>query len=488
MKKGIVSLLITFSYFSTYSQNVGIGTDAPKARLHVSDSSVVFTGGSAFLPGPFGDPPITGPGVRMMWYADKAAFRAGAVGSTNWDKDSIGNYSFATGFNNKSISNYSTSMGRQNIASGDASTSIGRQTIASGITSTSMGYRTTASGGISTSMGQETTASGAFSTSMGMRTTASGQSSVSMGYGTNAIGSGATTMGFETNAWGDYSTTMGYQTTTGGAYSTSLGYRSIAYACASLVIGSYNDYYNDNPDPVSLGSSDRVFQIGNGTSENGRSNALTVLRNGNIGIGTVYPTAPLSFPNSFGTKILLSQGSYGDVGIGVYDYQLRLQNGMWGGTVSMGTTDTTGAYIESARAVRQGTLAFIVNGSLLVNSTLYSSDERFKQNIVTISSPLQKIQQINGVEYEMRVGEFPQKHFVPGRQIGLIAQNVEKVIPDVVHEMDGYKGVDYAKLVPLLIEGIKEQQKQIETSNDEVEKLKQQVAELKKIVEQLVKK
>jgi len=456
-----LKFLIIAMFFLTaaHAQNVGIGTNTPKARLHVSDSSVVFTGGLAFLPGPYGDPPISGPGTRMMWYADKAAFRAGAVSSTSWDKDSIGNYSFATGFNNKAMSNYSTSMGRL--------------TIASGITSTSMGYRTTASGGISTSMGQETTASGAFSTSMGMRTTAIGQGSVSMG--------------FETNAWGDYSTTMGYQTATGGAYSTTMGYQTYATgnastsmgsgtdtrAFASLAIGTYNDN-NNNPDPVSPGSSDRIFQIGNGTSENGRSNALTVLRNGNIGIGTVTPSAPLSFPTSFGTKISLYQGYYGDVGIGVYDYQLRLQNGMWGGTVSMGVLDTTGAYVESARAVQNGTIAFIVNGSLLVNSTLYSSDERFKQNIVAISSPLQKIQQINGVEYEMRVGEFPQKHFTPGRQIGLIAQNVEKVIPDVVHEMDGYKGVDYAKLVPLLIEGIKEQQKEID--------------ELKKWVEQLLKK
>ena len=48
--------------------------------------------------------------------------------------------------------------------------------------------------------------------------------------------------------------------------------------------------------------------------------------------------------------------------------------------------------------------------------------------------------------------------------------------------------MDYAKLVPLLIEGIKEQQKQFETSNAEVKQLKQQVDELKKLVEQLIKK
>jgi hypothetical protein len=44
--------------------------------------------------------------------------------------------------------------------------------------------------------------------------------------------------------------------------------------------------------------------------------------------------------------------------------------------------------------------------------------------------------------------------------MGLIAQNVETVVPEAVNEKDGYKGVDYARLVPLLIESIKELSKQ----------------------------
>ena len=71
--------------------------------------------------------------------------------------------------------------------------------------------------------------------------------------------------------------------------------------------------------------------------------------------------------------------------------------------------------------------------------------------------------QLNGVEYEMRTDEFPKNYFQPGRQIGLLAQNVEKIVPEAVNEKDGYKGVDYARLVPLLIEAIKELQKEVET-------------------------
>ena len=96
----------------------------------------------------------------------------------------------------------------------------------------------------------------------------------------------------------------------------------------------------------------------------------------------------------------------------------------------------------------------------------------------------------------MRVDEFPQKHFISGKQIGLIAQNVEKVIPEIVSEVDGYKSIDYAKLVPLLIEGIKEQQKQFDEMKKEnqqqIEELKKdhqkQIDELKRLVEELKRK
>ncbi|MFZ4770174.1 MAG: tail fiber domain-containing protein, partial [Ferruginibacter sp.] len=78
-----------------------------------------------------------------------------------------------------------------------------------------------------------------------------------------------------------------------------------------------------------------------------------------------------------------------------------------------------------------------------------------------IQSPLQKLMLLNGVEYEMKKEAFPKNNFMPGRQIGLLAQNVEQVFPEAVSEnADGYKGVDYARLVPLLIESIKELSKQ----------------------------
>jgi hypothetical protein len=186
---------------------------------------------------------------------------------------------------------------------------------------------------------------------------------------------------------------------------------------------------------------------------------------GNVGIGLNGAAAqvPLQFSNALGlTKISLYRGTYGDVGIGAYGGELRLQNDIPNGKVTLGVLQTDGSFSELAKAERNGSYAFAIFGDLWANGVTYSSDERFKKNITDIQTPLQKLMQLKGVEYEMKTGEFAKNHFQTGRQIGLLAQDVEKVIPEAVNEKDGYKGVDYARLVPLLIEAIKELKKEIE--------------------------
>src|SRR5690349_16163913 len=72
--------------------NVGIGTASPVAKLQVVDGNVFFTATS-----PVGKVPDLGKGNRMMWLADRGAFRAGYGNEFNWNNDSIGSYSFAAG-------------------------------------------------------------------------------------------------------------------------------------------------------------------------------------------------------------------------------------------------------------------------------------------------------------------------------------------------------------------------------------------------------
>ncbi len=95
---------------------------------------------------------------------------------------------------------------------------------------------------------------------------------------------------------------------------------------------------------------------------------------------------------------------------------------------------------------------------------LPSSDERLKENIHTIENALDKVSALRGVSFDFKENKQP--------QIGVIAQEVEKIIPEVVGENpDGYKGVQYGNIVGLLIEAIKEQQKQIEELKEKVNEI-----------------
>ena len=87
-----------------------------------------------------------------------------------------------------------------------------------------------------------------------------------------------------------------------------------------------------------------------------------------------------------------------------------------------------------------------------------SSDERLKDNIELIAQPIDKLKQIKGVSFDWN-----DKSEHTGHDIGVIAQDIEKILPELVATRDdGYKAVRYEKIVALLIEAIKDQQSQID--------------------------
>ncbi len=90
----------------------------------------------------------------------------------------------------------------------------------------------------------------------------------------------------------------------------------------------------------------------------------------------------------------------------------------------------------------------------------YSSDKRYKENIKPIESPIEKVKAISGVTFEWN----EKSHKETGKKdVGVIAQEVEEVLPEIVQTRDnGYKAVDYQKLTAVLIEAVKDQQKQID--------------------------
>lgn len=128
-----------------------------------------------------------------------------------------------------------------------------------------------------------------------------------------------------------------------------------------------------------------------------------------------------------------------------------------------------------------------VIGSVCSNGVALSSDVRYKKDIVALSGALSKLMQLQAVRYDFKVVEFPERQFPTAGQIGLIAQEVEKVIPELVlTKADGYKALDYAKLNPYLIEAIKEvkagMDSEEEMFNKEYESLGKEIEELKALV------
>ena len=110
-----------------------------------------------------------------------------------------------------------------------------------------------------------------------------------------------------------------------------------------------------------------------------------------------------------------------------------------------------------------------ISGDLFAGGQLLSSDRRFKRDIVTVKNALSKVLQLRGVNYYWKQQEFPNRNFDEKLELGLIAQEVELIIPEIVAEAeDGYKAVEYQKLVALLIEAIKEQQTIIEGQKTEM--------------------
>jgi hypothetical protein len=97
------------------------------------------------------------------------------------------------------------------------------------------------------------------------------------------------------------------------------------------------------------------------------------------------------------------------------------------------------------------------------------SDARLKMDIVNIPDPLNNVLALNGIRFNWNTKDFPEMGLDNNPQFGFIAQDVELVYPEIVTtDANGYKMVDYSKLIPILVEAIKEQQAMIESLKEQV--------------------
>lgn len=111
-----------------------------------------------------------------------------------------------------------------------------------------------------------------------------------------------------------------------------------------------------------------------------------------------------------------------------------------------------------------------VNGNVLANNVSVSSDRRWKKNINKIEDASLTLNTINPVSYKLRTEEFPEKDFDDKIHYGVIAQEIEKVLPELVKtDNEGYKSVDYMGMIGLLVKGFQER-------GEEIERLKAELA------------
>ena len=328
--------------------NIGIKTTTPAALLHVNNGTLLADGTT-------GATPVSGAGTRLMWIPDKAAFRSGAVGTDrplSWNTDSIGTYSFATGVNAVASGNASIALGINVAATGYNAIVLGNLSRAAGNESFATGYSNRAAGNQSTAMGIYNLASGPGSMAMGYNTVAGGNVATSMGYFTEARGDLSFVVGEDARATSYAAISMGRSTLASGSISTALGYFSKSKHFSGLVIGTYNDSTNA-ADPANINNSNRLFQIGNGTADNARRNALTVLQNGNVGIGETSPAVPLNFASNTGPKISLWGVGTGQYGFGIQPSLMQVYTDVQGSDIAFGYGNNA-AFTEKVRIKGNG--------------------------------------------------------------------------------------------------------------------------------------
>jgi len=188
-----------------------------------------------------------------------------------------------------------------------------------------------------------------------------------------------------------------------------------------------------------------------------------------VASGTTSPQARLALGTSVGAKLLL------------YDNGAGINNGFFLDTPAANdvtlTAHVNGAIVfgktTSAATPTFGTEFMRITNGGNVTGTYgdyhVSSDIRRKKDIVTIPNALDKVLALRGVNFKWKDSSQDDN-----LHMGMIAQEVEKVVPEVVHIADDemrIKAVEYQYMVGLLVEAIKEQQRQIQALRQDIEQL-----------------
>jgi hypothetical protein len=292
----------------TYTDGrVGIGVPSDMdATLHMADTSTFLIGDS-----------LSGSGFKLIYYGAKGAFRSGFLnnpfGGYNynkfWDYDSVGFYSFAAGQNARAKGFGAFAFGSFGWADGSGSVAFfgnarGNNSFTFGGSSKGRGSITfegvaDEEGGIA----MYGYTGGRYGVSIGGGTTGLGASSsredyaIAIGWNSDARGQASIALG-PSDAYGYNSFSTGWVTEARGNYSSTFGYQTNSYPYASMALGRFNVITGDSASWV---SSDPLFIIGDGTSNNNRSNSFMIQKNGQTAIGYNSPTGMLNVSSALGS-------------------------------------------------------------------------------------------------------------------------------------------------------------------------------------------
>jgi len=125
-----------------------------------------------------------------------------------------------------------------------------------------------------------------------------------------------------------------------------------------------------------------------------------------------------------------------------------------------------------------------VRGSFRAYYVYNTSDERYKKNIANLSGALNTINQLQGVEYEFNPLKYKDEKDIPkGKTIGFLAQDVKEILPQLVsQDNEGIYSVNYIGVIPVLVEGIKEQQEVIVAQRKDIKDLKWRMDKLEALL------
>lgn len=196
---------------------------------------------------------------------------------------------------------------------------------------------------------------------------------------------------------------------------------------------------------------------------------------GNIGIGTTIPTSKLNVVGVVSATSFYGQSATFSSNVSIASSasiagSLSLANVNSSGiitstgiNVGSAVTITSGGINVNSGSLNVGSGGINVTGIITATDFNATSDRNLKENIKIVIDPIEKISKINGVEFSWKSNK--------AQSIGVIAQELEEIFPELVTQNDSHKTVNYNGLIGVLIEAVKEQQKQINSLKEHIEKL-----------------